>query len=253
MQSLNYNHKLIISYDGTKYSGWQVQNNATAIQPIIEQKLSLFLGEGVKLIGSGRTDAGVHAIGQAAHFKSTERVDTHKLLRSLNGMLSPDIRVRSCSPVPLNFHAQYSAKGKIYHYHLYLDEVMDPFRRLYCWHVRGRFDIESLKKGAQHLIGTQDFTSFANESDEGSASKDPVRTLKRVDIIKEPGGLRLEFEGDGFLYKMVRNMTGTLVEAARGKREPDSIAEILKTKDRRQAGPAAPPQGLFLIYVEYYV
>jgi tRNA pseudouridine38-40 synthase len=224
-----------------------------AIQPIIEGKVALFLGEEVSLIGSGRTDAGVHALAQAAHFKSAQPIERYKFLRSLNGMLPPDIRIQACAQVPMDFHAQYSALGKTYHYHLYLEEVLDPFRRLYCWHVRGRVDLEALIAASRNLVGTHDFTSFANESDEGSAGKDPVRTIKRLDIIPEKGGVRLEFEGDGFLYKMVRNITGTLIEIARGKREAGSIPALLAAKDRRLAGMAAPPQGLFLAEVFYDV
>ncbi len=245
------NYKLTIAYDGTKFNGWQIQENALGIQPIIQEKLRIFLKEEVKLIGSGRTDAGVHALGQVAHFKCENPVDAHKLLRSLNGMLPAEVRVNSCEHVPLDFHAQYSAKGKIYYYHLYLDEVMDPFLRLYRWHVRGRIDLEKLKQGAKKFLGVHDFTSFANEADEGSAAKDPVRTLYRLDIVPEKGGIRLEFEGDGFLYKMVRNIVGTLIEVAREKRTVESIDELFAAKDRRQAGMAAPPQGLFLVQVHY--
>lgn len=245
------NYKLTIAYDGTKYSGWQIQENALGIQPIIQEKIRIVLKEDIKLIGSGRTDAGVHALGQVAHFKCEKPVDSFKLLRSLNGMLPPEIRVHSCAQVPLDFHAQHSAKGKIYHYHLYLDEVMDPFIRLYRWHVRGRIDLEKLKDAAKKFLGTHDFTSFTNEADEGSAAKDPVRTIFRLDLVPEKGGIRLEFEGDGFLYKMVRNIVGTLIEVARGKRSVESIDELFAAKDRRQAGMAAPPQGLFLIQVHY--
>lgn len=245
------NYKLTIAYDGSTFNGWQIQNNSKGIQPIIQEKLRIFLKEDVRLIGSGRTDAGVHAFGQAANFKCESLVDTHKLLRGLNGMLPPEIRVKSCEQVPLEFHAQYSARGKIYHYHLYLDEVMDPFRRKYTWHVRGRIDLDALKLAAKEFLGTHDFTSFANEADEGSAAKDPVRTLSRLDCVDEAGGMRLEFEGDGFLYKMVRNIVGTLVEVARGKRSVESIQELFLAKDRRKAGMAAPPEGLFLVHVNY--
>lgn len=248
---MKYNHKLTIAYDGTNYSGWQVQDNASAIQPLIEQNVRLFTREHVKLIGSGRTDAGVHALGQVAHFNSENEHNLYRMRRALNGMLPPGIRVISCDRAPESFHAQYSAIGKTYHYNLYLDEVMDPFQRLYCWHIKGKFNLELLRTASAYFIGNHDFTSFANQSDEGSAAKNPVRTIKNLLIIPIKGGIRLEFEGDGFLYKMVRNITGTLVEVAQGKRDPDSIPNLLKVRDRKKVGMAAPPQGLFLVDVHY--
>jgi tRNA pseudouridine38-40 synthase len=246
-----YSYKLTIAYDGTKYSGWQIQPNASSIQEILQNVLKTLLRHQVTLIGSGRTDAGVHAYGQVAHFKHTELLDLNRLQFSLNGLLLRDIRVKQIELVPLDFHAQYSAIAKEYHYHLYLDRVMDPFQRLYCWHVHSRVNVSLLIQATACFLGTHNFTSFANEAHAGSAASDPVRTLYRLDVKQVEGGVTLEFEGDGFLYKMVRNIVGTLVEVASAKRPIEDIPIIFEAKDRRRAGKAAPPQGLFLMRVVY--
>lgn len=245
-------YKLTIAYDGTNYSGWQIQPNAISIQELIQNALKTFLHkERIVLIGSGRTDAGVHARAQVAHFRYEAEIDLYKLLSALNGILPRDIRIKHAELVDQRFHSQYSARGKIYHYHLCLDRVVDPFRRLYCWHVRRKLDMELLKSSASCFIGTHDFTAFANESHAGAAAKNPVRTIYRLDLIEEQGGVRLEFEGNGFLYKMVRNIVGTMVDVASLKRPYEDIQEIFVSKDRRKASLAAPPQGLFLVKVHY--
>lgn len=247
-----HNFKLTIAYDGTAYSGWQVQPNGPTIQEILQDKIAIVLRHEVKVIGSGRTDAGVHAMGQVAHFHFPDPIDLHRLQGSLNALLPTDIRVYEIIEVPLDFHAQYSATGKIYHFHLHLASVSDPFNYLYRWHVREKIDLGLLEAAAKLFIGTHDFTSFANEAHAGCAAHDPVRTLHRLDIVAQPGGVRLEFEGDGFLYKMVRNITGTLLEVAAGKRPVEEIKAIFAAKDRRKAGQAAPSQGLFLMQVHYH-
>lgn len=249
--SVERNCKMTIAYDGTHYSGWQVQPNGISIQEKLQEVLQIILRHPVVVVGSGRTDAGVHALGQVAHFKHEEEIDFRRLLTSLNGLLPPDIRVKSVEAVPPDFHAQHGATSKTYYYHLNIAKIPNPFRRLYSLHVYEACDLEALRLGAKHFIGTHDFTSFANEAHTGCAAHDPFRTIKRLDAIPEEGGIRLEFEGDGFLYKMVRNITGTLLEVAAGKRDPDEIPRILKAKDRRQAGKAAPPHGLFLAKVDY--
>ena len=248
---LVFKYKITLAYDGTQYGGWQIQPNTTSVQMLVAHALCTALRAPVVLHGSGRTDAGVHALGQTAHFEHPETIDEYRLLASLNGLLPPDIRILSIESVAEDFHARYSATGKIYHYHLHLDPVMSPFKRLYALHVFHPIDLSSLKKAAEHFIGTHDFTSFANESHQGSAARDPVRTLKRLDIVEEPGGIRLEFEGDGFLYKMVRNIVGTLLDVTKGKISADEIPSIITAKDRRQAGMAAPAHGLFLVSVQY--
>ena len=195
------NYKLLLAYDGTCYSGWQIQPNAISIQEIVENAIQTIVRHDVRVIGYyGRTDAGVHALEQPAHFKSPHEIDLYRFKAGLNGILPRDIRMKDVMAVPDDFHAQYSAKGKEYHYHLYLDKVMNPFRRLYCWHVHAQVDLKLLESAAQYFVGTHDFSAISNETHRGSASKDPVRTLKRIDMIEEEEGVRLEFEGDGFLF-----------------------------------------------------
>lgn len=245
------NYKLTIAYDGTHFNGWQIQPNSTTIQEKLEDALFILTKEKVKVSGSGRTDAGVHAKAQVANFKVAKDLDTYKLRASLNGLLPYDIRILEAEEAPLDFHARYSAKGKCYHYHICLDRVQLPFHRNYSWHVRQPFDLSILKKAIQYFVGEHDFTSFANEAHAGSASKNPVRNIYRLDLFEEDGGVRLEFEGTGFLYKMVRNIVGTLHEVAVGKLSIDDIPNIFEAKNRKRAGPAAPPQGLFLAFVLY--
>ncbi|MGE0670815.1 MAG: tRNA pseudouridine(38-40) synthase TruA [Parachlamydiales bacterium] len=244
-------YKLLIAYDGTHYSGWQVQSNGTSIQELIEKALSTALRAPTPIQGSGRTDAGVHAYGQTAHFTHEHPLDLYKLQGSLNGLLPHDIRICSIEEAPADFHARYSATGKIYHYYLHLDPILDPFFKQYRYHVPHRVDLSLLEKAAAQCVGTHDFTSFSHEAHSGSAAKNPVRTIHRLQIVPIPKGIRLEFEGDGFLYKMVRNLVGTLLDISYGKIPLKSLPEIFAAKDRRKAGRTAPPHGLFLIKVNY--
>ena len=244
-------YKLTIAYDGTNYSGWQVQPNGSAIQPLIQRALATVLRTSVGLTGSGRTDAGVHARGQTAHFDAKEPLETSRLRNSLNALLPPDIRIQRIDPVDPDFHARYSASSKIYHYHLHLDPVIDPFTRLYRHQVFGPCDLSRVRAAIPHFLGTRDFLSFANEPHRGSASRGSVRTLSRLDLILQKGGFRLEFEGNGFLYKMVRNIGGVLLEVGAGKLDESEIPKIFAAKDRRRGAAALPPQGLILMEVRY--
>lgn len=250
-QEMEYNYKLTIAYDGSHYLGWQVQHNGQTVQETIRKTLETIVQEKITLIGAGRTDTGVHAKGQVANFHFHKLLCLKKLIHSLNGMLPLDIRIARIEIVEQDFHAQFSAIGKIYHYHLWLDPIRDPIKRFYTFHVKSSIDRELLKRGAELFLGEKDFTSFANSANEGSASKGAVRHLKRLDLVSEEGGLRLEFEGNGFLYKMVRNIVGTLLEVACRKRPLDEIPQIFDAKDRRRAGKTAPPEGLFLMEVLY--
>lgn len=244
-------YKLLISYDGTNYGGWQVQTNSISIQTLVQKALETVLRSPTPVIGAGRTDAGVHALGQTAHFNFLENVNSSRLCLSLNALLPHDIRIRNVEEAAEDFHARYSAIGKTYHYHIHLDRVINPFKRLYSTHILQRINVDLLHRAAPLFIGSHDFTSFAHEAKEGSASRNAVRTLKRLDLVEEPGGIRFEFEGDGFLYKMVRNIVGTLLDVSRNHIALDEIAEIFHAKDRRKAGRTAPPQGLFLMQVHY--
>ena len=244
-------YSLTIAYDGTHYCGWQVQSNGQSIQALVQKALANVLRHAVDLTGSGRTDAGVHARGQIAHFDTDVIFNPKRLLLSINAFLPADIRILAIDPRTSDFHARYSAKTKTYHYHLHLDPVADPILAPYRFHVQSRVNKEKLKSGTQYFIGTKDFTSFANQAYRGSASRDPIRTLLRFDACEEPGGLRLELEATGFLYKMARNLVGTLLDYAHDKVTKEQIEQIFQSKDRTKARSTAPPQGLFLIKVIY--
>ncbi len=242
-------YKLTIAYDGTNYCGWQVQENALSIQALIQKALQIAIRHPLDLTGSGRTDAGVHAQGQTAHFDTDLNVDLDRLRISLNALLPSDIRILKIVSVPSHFHARYSAISKIYHYHLHLDPITNPFTYLYRHHVLGPFNLELLKETLPLFLGTHDFTSFANVKD--LSQTDTIRTLKQLDVIEQKEGLRLEFEGDGFLYKMVRNVVGALLDVAAGKLAPNDILSIFAARNRCKASAAAPAKGLFLMEVKY--
>ncbi|MBJ7449488.1 MAG: tRNA pseudouridine(38-40) synthase TruA [Parachlamydiales bacterium] len=251
MTQKNHNYKLLIAYDGTNYCGWQIQPNGDTIQERLIKILTSLLQEDIHLIGAGRTDAGVHAYGQVAHFKTQKCLDCKKILKALNGLLPKDIRVLHMREVPMHFHSQYSAISKTYHYNLWLDPITNPMKRHYTTWVKQRMDISLLKEAAQVFVGTHDFTSFANSATEGSAAKGATRTIQRLDVIEQDGGVRLEFQANGFLYRMVRNIVGTLIEVAQKKRPVNSLIQIIESKDRRLAGKSAAATGLFLMNVDY--
>jgi tRNA pseudouridine38-40 synthase len=242
---------MTIAYDGSNYSGWQIQPNGLSIQEVIQKALGIALRTSCHVTGAGRTDAGVHALGQVAHFVYDDAIDLVKLQRSLNGLLPQDIRINSIEEASPDFHACHSATGKIYRYHVHFDRVLDPFTRLYSWHLFEPIDLELLKRATESFIGTRDFTSFANEAHKGCAARNAVRTIDRITHIPAARSICLEFEGNGFLYKMVRNIVGTAMSVAMGKRPLASIADIFAAKDRRKADAAAPPHGLFLVQVFY--
>lgn len=242
---------LHLMYDGTHYSGWQMQPNAPSIQQIIQETITALIRQEVSVVGSGRTDAGVHALNQVAHFTSLIPIEPERFFRSINGMLPYEIRVTKVFEVPLAFHAQKSAKSKEYTYRICLEPIVAPFERLYCLHVPFTIDIDLLKEAARQFLGTHDFSSFANSRHEGAAAKNPVRTLYRLDVAPWEYGICLEFEGDGFLYKMVRNIVGMLLQVASKKRPIEDIKAIFAAKDRRVAPMAAGARGLFLTKVNY--
>lgn len=226
-----------------------MQPNGTSIQETLERVLATTCQAEISVAGAGRTDAGVHALGQVAHITiEGPPPSLRSLLRSLNGLLPKDIRVLEIEEVDDRFHSRFSATRKIYHYHLWTDPIQSPFQQLYSLHHTYPLDRDLLQAAIDQLLGTHDFTSFANES---GKERNPVRTIKRIEVVEQEGGLRIEFEGKSFLYKMIRNLVGTLLEVAAGRRPLDSIQEILAAKDRRAAGKAALPHGLFLVKVFY--
>lgn len=251
MAAMHSRYKLIISYEGTRYCGWQVQGDAPSIQLLIQRALQTALRHPVDLTGSSRTDAGVHARGQVAHFDTPLPLDPSRLRVSLNALLPPDIRILAIEPAPSSFHARYSARSKTYHYHLHLNPVLDPFVRLYRHQIFSRLDLEPLRQAARLFLGPHDFTSFANLKEPRTPAQNPIRTLHRLDLVEQPGGVRLEYEGDGFLYKMVRNITGTLIDVGLGKIPPGQIPALFSARDRRAASAAAPPHALFLMQIDY--
>jgi tRNA pseudouridine38-40 synthase len=247
-----------VAYDGTPFCGWQTQKNGTSVQALIEDALSTLLREKIVVTGCGRTDAGVHALGQVAHFDTSHHIDPRRVLRSTNSLLPEEIRILDIVETDPTFHARYSAIGKIYHYTLDIGPTPNPFSRNYALFIRYPLNIRILHEAAEMLIGTHDFSAFTNSSPQAPdkikrESSNNIRTLKRLDIcqLSDPYHLQFAFEGDGFLYKMVRNITGTLLEIGRGKRELATLPHILASRDRRRAGPAAPPHGLSLIKALY--
>ena len=241
--------KLIIEYDGSNYLGWQVQPNGQTIQGVIQDRLKRLTGESSQLIGSGRTDAGVHALGQVAHFKTESRMDANTFQRALNSLLPEDIVIRRAEEVDAEFHARRSARSKVYKYRI-LNRVTPPaIDRQYVWHVPQKLNLDEMKKATHGLVGEHDFSAFRSV---GSSARSSVRNILRADWKRGKGGLlRLEIEATGFLKQMVRAIVGTLVEVGRGKISVQKFREILESKDRKKAGPTAPARGLFLKEVKY--
>ena len=243
------NIKLVIEYEGTNYHGWQVQPNGLTIQEVIEEKIQIMTRERVRLTGSGRTDSGVHALGQVANFRTSSTIPVEGFHKGLNSLLPRDIVVQSAEEVDLQFHAQFGAKRKIYRYVILHREVPSALYRNYSWRVSGALDVAVMEEASRILEGKQDFTSFRGaEAD----TEDPVREVFQTGwSIKESDFLHFTIEADGFLKHMVRNIVGTLVEVGKGKRSPDQFGQVLRARDRRQAGMTAPPQGLYLVEVKY--
>ena len=244
-------YKIIISYDGTAYSGWQVQPDRNSIQMVIQKALEKILQKKTFLTGAGRTDSGVHAIAQVAHFYANTEFTLSTLQKALNAILPNDIRINSIEKAQKNFHARYSAIGKTYHYHVSQDPVISPFLRYYRYQCLYKLDLELIKEAAKHFIGTHDFTSFVNKANSGPAAKNAIRTINSLEIKTEVNGFRIEFKANGFLYKMVRNISGTLIDIGRGKIPLKNLKEIFLAKDRKKSGAALPSHGLFLVKVHY--
>lgn len=241
-------YKLTLSYDGTSFSGWQIQPNGVTIQGKIQEALCKLLREEVHVVGSGRTDAGVHAKGQVAHFSWSHELP-EQFLNHLRYILAPEIAAIDLETVSNDFHARFSAKQKTYHYYFATSRHLSPFEWRYLAHLSYTMDFEKLQKALPYFIGTHDFTSFANERGEPFS---PIKTLHTLNLIQEgEGRFRFEFTGDGFLYKMVRNIVGTLIWIARGKIPLESLPELFKAKNRSLLPPPAPAKGLFLISVDY--
>lgn len=260
------NIRLKIVYKGTNYCGWQVQkspqstvHSPRSIQGTIETALRKILQEKISLIGSGRTDAGVHALGQVANFKTHSRLSSENILRALNSELPADIKILESLEADLKFNAQHSAKSKVYSYLILNSKISDPFLSDFACHVSFPLDIELMSKEALFLKGKHDFKSFCAS---GSNIKETTRTINKIEVKLEDKSLLLglptsgrlviiTIEADGFLYNMVRNIAGTLIDIARGFLNKGDMKRILEVKDRRLAGVTAPAEGLYLREVKY--
>ncbi|MCF8082557.1 MAG: tRNA pseudouridine(38-40) synthase TruA [Deltaproteobacteria bacterium] len=243
------NIKLILTYDGTHYHGWQRQKNAVTLQQTVEDRLAVMLGHPVTLIASGRTDAGVHALAQVCHFMTRSRIPAGALKKGLNSLLRDDILIKDVQDVPLDFHARYHVKRKTYEYRILNQPQPDLFRRRFCWHIPVPLNVDAMAQCLSLLEGTHDFSSFRSS---GSGNQNPVRTLYAAQVNGASGeDLTIILEADGFLRHMVRNMVGTVVQAGLNRLDVDGFEGIVAAKDRRMAGVKAPARGLFLIRVRY--
>ena len=241
--------KLTIAYDGTDYCGWQVQKNGKSIQETIERALQKIILEEVRVTASGRTDSGVHALAQVASVKMHKEMTCNTLQRALNGNLPLDIRILHCEPAVEDFHAIRDAKRKRYRYHINDARIHDVFRRRYAWHVYRRLDHVAMHTAAQGLVGEHDFRTYEAA---GSDRKTSVRTIYTLHVERQnTAEMTIEVEANGFLYMMVRNIVGTLVEVGRGSQSVEWPADILTLKNRSVAGDTAPACGLFLVDVTY--
>jgi tRNA pseudouridine38-40 synthase len=242
-------YKSIISYDGSGFSGYQVQPNKRTVQSVLESVLTkMHKGETVKVSGSGRTDAGVHAKGQVIHFDSPLMIPEDKWEKALNSLLPEDISVSSVVSVDESFHARFHALGKEYRYVLHLSSKRDPLQRKFAYHYPYRLNLDAMEQASKFFLGTHDFTSFCAAKTE---VEDKVRTIESIDFTRVDELLTIRFVGNGFLYNMVRILVGTLLEVGSGERSPEDIPIILAHKDRRVSGKTAPAHGLYLWEVFY--
>lgn len=242
------NIKTILSYDGSGYHGWQLQSGPKTVQETVEKALSTILKHETRVISSGRTDAGVHAIGQVINFYAPSAIPEEGLLKAMNSVLPGDIRVTHVEEVCPGFHARFSAKSKTYVYVIETAGNFSPFLMRYALHLPGRLDIEAMRLSAGMLMGEHDFSSFMGA---GSAVKTTIRRIHVSEIFVRDTKVYFLIEGSGFLRHMVRNILGTLILIGQERMEPDDIQRILALKDRALAGPTAPPQGLYLVGVQY--
>ncbi|QHS51135.1 tRNA pseudouridine(38-40) synthase TruA [Edaphobacter sp. 12200R-103] len=256
--------KLTIVYDGSPYHGWQIQPGLPTVQGVLAEAIRHITGETILPQGSGRTDTGVHALGQVASFSLKSPIPGPNLQRALNNLLPPSIRILNAEAVPPDFHARHSAGRKIYEYRISTHAICPPTLARFVWNCTWPLDMERMQEAAQHVIGTHDFTSFAaatpdlatrqaNETEDSleTQEKSSVRTIFASSWHREESLLIYRVTGSGFLHHMVRNLVGTLVDVGRGRTSPDALPGILAARARPAAGPTAPPQGLFLLEVDY--
>ena len=249
---------LTIEYDGSEFSGWQRQPERRTVQGELERVLSKVCGVPIQINGTSRTDAGVHALGQRASFVLESGIPTDKVKLAANNILAGgknlasqvgDVRILQVEEMPEDFHARFDSKGKKYRYVIYNGEDQNIFRRKYCYQIQKPLDVDAMKEAAKHIVGTHDFASF--QSAGGQERETTVRTVFGLDVFRNGQDVVIEIAGDGFLYNMVRIITGTLVEVGLGKRKAEDLVEIINSVDRTKAGHKAPAEGLYLVEVYY--
>jgi tRNA pseudouridine38-40 synthase len=243
------NFKITVEYDGTSYHGWQRQKNEHTIQQEIERALLTMTGKKILLTASGRTDAGVHALGQVANFHCDTALSPQSFQNGINSLTKDDIVIISCDIVDENFHARFDAKSKTYHYKILNRTLPAAINRQFTWFIKKKLDLDAMGLALSHIIGTHDFKAFEGT---GSPRSHRTRCIFKADILQHgKGQIVIQIEADGFLRFMVRNIVGTVVEVGLKKITADDFKKILLSKDRSRAGATAPPQGLFLMQVKY--
>lgn len=242
------NIRIVLAYDGTPYLGWQMQPQGPTLQSVLQDSLKVITGERIIVKGSGRTDAGVHALGQVANFHTMSPMNPQAFARALNSVLPDTVAVLGADEVPPSFDAQFSAVKKLYRYRVFNSSTRSPFELLRSWHINTALDIESMSSASSILLGYKDFSSFRAA---GCVARIPVRTLMKCDVVREGDFISFELEADGFLRHMVRNIVGTIVDVGKKRFSTADFSTILAARDRRRAGIAAPPHGLYLVRVDY--
>jgi len=243
------NIKLTLEYDGREYHGWQRQAGDISIQEVLEDRIQLITNESTRLIASGRTDAGVHALNQVCNFFTTSKISPASMKNGLNSLLPDDIFIRNAEYVSPEFHSRYSAKSKLYEYRVLNQSEPDVFLRNYTWHIRSKLDLEKIQSCLSLLLGRHDFSAFRST---GSSNQNPVREIVRAELIRiKNGRISFTLEADGFLRHMVRNIVGSVIEVGQDRITLDDFKEIMVSRNRQRAGIKAPPQGLFLSMVKY--
>ena len=240
--------RLIVSYDGTNYCGWQIQNNGITVEEVLNHALTDLCREEIAVIGASRTDSGVHALGNVAVFDTNSRIPGEKFGFALNQRLPDDIRIQQSDEVADDWHPRFQDTVKTYEYCFLNRRIPDPMRRLYSYFIYYPMDVENMQKAADYLIGEHDFKSFCTPR---TQVRSTVRTIYDLTLTKEGDEIRMRITGNGFLYNMVRIIAGTLARVGTGLYTPERVKEILEAKDRNVSGPKAPPQGLTLISIAY--